>query len=83
MPTHDEVCELIEKCTIEDAELNGVKGRFFTGPNGNTIFIPHRTNYWTSTLFDGSAYAWAYYFNIRLLLQDFVSREARFGVRLS
>ena len=40
MPTHDQQVELIENCTWEWTELNGVKGIKVTGPNGNHIFFP-------------------------------------------
>ena len=40
MPTHDQQVELIENCTQEWTELNGVKGIKVTGPNGNHIFFP-------------------------------------------
>ena len=40
MPTFDEMIELFENCTWEWTTQNGVKGRKFTGPNGNSIFLP-------------------------------------------
>lgn len=40
MPTSDEFQELFSKCTRRDAIYNGVKGNKFTGPNGNSIFLP-------------------------------------------
>jgi uncharacterized repeat protein (TIGR02543 family) len=40
MPTQDEVRELRNNCTHEWTTLNGVNGRLFTGPNGNSIFLP-------------------------------------------
>lgn len=40
MPTIDEMDELIEKCTREKTVMNGIPGWKFTGPNGNSIFIP-------------------------------------------
>ena len=63
MPTKDEVNELLDKCSKNiGTTRNGVKGTLFTGPNGNTIFLPaagyyhliHSFNgavglYWTST----------------------------------
>ncbi len=40
MPTHDEMVELMNNCTWEWTTQNGVSGRKFTGPNGNSIFLP-------------------------------------------
>jgi len=40
MPTETEMDELIDNCTITKVIRNGVIGRLFTGPNGNSIFLP-------------------------------------------
>lgn len=40
MPTLDQLQELIERCTWQWVERNGVYGRLVTGPNGNTLFLP-------------------------------------------
>ena len=40
MPTLEEVNELQSKCTTEWAKINGIEGRRYTGPNGNSIFLP-------------------------------------------
>ena len=40
LPTADEYEELFRCCTSEWAEVDGVKGYKFTGPNGNSIFLP-------------------------------------------
>lgn len=40
MPTKEEFEELIAKCKIELASINGIVGEKVTGPNGNSIFIP-------------------------------------------
>ena len=40
MPTTEQVRELSEKCSSTWTTLNGVSGRLFTGPNGNTLFLP-------------------------------------------
>lgn len=63
MPTSEEMNELLNNCTHEWTILNGVNGRLFTGPNGNSIFLPaagYRIGdaagitssgyYWTSSL---------------------------------
>ena len=73
MPTFDEMDELNRNCTVTWTTQNGVNGRLFTGPNGNSIFLPAAGSryddelnyagsigyYWSSSL-DASrpSYAW-------------------------
>ena len=40
MPTLEQVEELVNNCTSEWTTVNGINGRRFTGPNGNSIFLP-------------------------------------------
>ena len=40
MPTVHQTQELWQDCTWQWTQLNGVKGRLVTGPNGNTLFLP-------------------------------------------
>lgn len=40
LPTADEYEELFRCCEVEWTELEGVAGYKFTGPNGNSIFMP-------------------------------------------
>ena len=40
MPTSEEWQELRYNCTSVWTTRNGVNGRLFTGPNGNTLFLP-------------------------------------------
>lgn len=40
MPTREQMEELYTQCSSEWITLNGVYGRKFTGPNGNSIFLP-------------------------------------------
>lgn len=40
MPTKEEFEEILEKCTWEWTDMDGVKGYLVTGPNNNTIFMP-------------------------------------------
>ena len=40
LPTKEEFKELRDKCTREWVSVNGVNGYKFTGPNGNSIFLP-------------------------------------------
>ena len=45
MPTIEDFRELLDKCKSRWMTVNGVKGRRFTGPNGNSIFIPAAGKY--------------------------------------
>ena len=40
IPSHRDYIELREKCSSNWEEYNGVLGRRFIGPNGNSIFLP-------------------------------------------
>ena len=40
IPTKEQIQELIDNCEYKWTKLNGVEGAKFTGPNGNSIFIP-------------------------------------------
>ena len=40
MPTLNDIKELLNNCTSEWTTFNGMTGRKFTGPNGNSIFLP-------------------------------------------
>ncbi len=40
MPTSEQFIELKSECTSELVQINGINGWRFTGPNGNSIFIP-------------------------------------------
>ena len=77
MPTKEEFEELKNNCTVTWTTQNGVNGRLFTGPNGNSIFLPAagwRLDselgsagsvgfYWSSSLRTDSPYrAWCLYF---------------------
>lgn len=56
MPTITEAGELINNCTSEWTNLNGIVGRKFTSKiNGNSIFLPAAGYYSTSGLFDSGA----------------------------
>ena len=73
MPTADEMRELQDYCVVVWTEQNGVNGRKFTGPNGNSIFLPAAGyryddsldndgsygDFWSSSLYtDYPYYAW-------------------------
>lgn len=40
MPTMEQMMELINSCTWQWTQRNGVNGQLVTGPNGNTLFLP-------------------------------------------
>ena len=40
MPSREQIEELLEYCTWERIEVNGMSGCLLTGPNGNTMFLP-------------------------------------------
>ena len=78
MPTKEEFDELRNNCTVTWTTQNGVNGRLFTGPNGNSIFLPaagYRGDsdlygagssgyYWSSSLDTGyTVDAWRLYFS--------------------
>jgi hypothetical protein len=67
MPSLEQIQELIDNCTWQWTQRNGVNGQLGTGPNGNTIFLPaaggrfdephsylgSRDYYWSRTLNSG------------------------------
>ena len=58
MPTIMEFKELIDCCSHEWTTVNGIEGSKFTGPNGNSIFLPaagYRSN---SDLYDTDLYGY-------------------------
>ena len=61
MPTTEQQRELYEKCSSTWTTLNGVSGRLFTGPNGNTLFLPAAGGRWDESLgYAGSdGYYWS------------------------
>lgn len=61
MPTTEQQRELYENCSSVWTTQNGVNGRLFTGPNGNTLFLPAAGNRWDESLdYAGSiGYYWS------------------------
>lgn len=61
MPTTEQQRELCEKCSSVWTTQNGVNGRLFTGPNGNTLFLPAAGYRWHESLeYAGSfGYYWS------------------------
>lgn len=56
MPTRKEMYELYSNCTHEWTNQNGVGGLLFTGPNGNSIFLPAAGWRYGGVLNDASSY---------------------------
>ena len=54
MPTNVEIQELIDNCNFERTIYNEVIGAKITGPNGNSIFLPHTGRY-VGKLLDASS----------------------------
>lgn len=66
MPTSAHFEELINNCSKERTTLNGSWGYLFTGPNGNTIFMPAGelpfVGYWSSSYYsDNDNFAYLYH----------------------
>ena len=78
MPTIAEYQELQDNCTSEATTLNGVSGYVFTGPNGNSIFMPMNDtgggSFWTSSLLsDNDQIAWIFHINTGLVSTEMQS----------
>ena len=58
MPTYAEMNELKNNCTVTWTTQNGVNGRLFTGPNGNSIFLPAAGYRYDSELLDAGSYGY-------------------------
>ena len=61
MPSSEQINELINNCTSKWKTLNSLKGRYYTGPNGNTIFLPAAGYRWGGNLYriNGNGYYWS------------------------
>jgi len=78
MPTAEQQRELYEKCSSTWTTLNGVSGRLFTGPNGNTLFLPAAGERWHESL--SGAGSWGYYWS-RTLYPDY--SYSAYGLRIN
>ena len=56
MPTQTELNELKNSCTVTWVTYNGVNGRLFTGPNGNSVFLPAAGRRYVSELYYAGSY---------------------------
>ena len=60
LPTKEQFEELINQCTWKWMDKNGVFGYKITGPNGNSIFLPH-AGYWSGGRLVGKSSKSGYY----------------------
>lgn len=96
MPTKEEWEELYGHCTSSWMTMNGVNGRCFTGPNGNSLFLPaagrrrydelyfagDSGDYWSSSLTTGHpSHAWYFYFDSGYYGMDYLNRYGGRSVR--
>jgi formylglycine-generating enzyme required for sulfatase activity len=61
MPTVEQLTELYENCSSAWTTMNDVNGRLFTGPNGNTLFLPAAGRHWGESLMSAGddGYYWS------------------------
>ena len=96
LPSYEELTELRYNCTWETGSINGIKGEFVTGPNGNSIFLPaagyrnekrlidgYNGDYLSSTLHAVSSNAWTLMFNTTVNVVGGVAsrRTSGFSIR--
>ena len=90
IPNKKMMQELYENCTVEWTTSNGVYGMEFTGPNGNTLFLPAAGfrkedqqlqagvwgDYWASTASEANTYsAYELYFKNGLIKCDYIYND--------
>ncbi len=51
MPSLAQIQELFNNCSSQWTQQNGVNGRLFTGPNGNSVFLPAAGDRWNGELY--------------------------------
>ena len=95
MPTIEECQELFDNCVHKSATYRGIHGRHFTGPNGNSIFLPAAGGYdgyildgentgggyWASTLSMNCGLGASFQFGSGSYLVDCDSRQKCLSVR--
>ncbi len=59
IPTVEQQQELYNNCTSVWTQLNGVNGRLFTGPNGNTMFLPAAEGRFDESLYPDDGFYWS------------------------
>ena len=94
MPTYSEMNELLTNCTVTFTMQDGVSGRLFVGPNGNSIFLPaagYREgvglydvgtgNYWTSSCYTNQIFARDFFFDSVVCYINYGNRYLGFSIR--
>ena len=67
MPTVEQVDELIDNCTFQRVQRNGVVCGLITGPNGNTMYWPLKDHHWWENGgWDGDYGFWVYEWSCEL-----------------
>ena len=67
MPTYEDLNELLSQCFYQITKVNGVRGLKFTGPNGNTLFLPCvGLRYGEIPMFNDVAMKWGFYWTSTL-----------------
>ena len=82
MPTREQIKELLSNCrSAKWTTQNGVTGRLFTGPNGNTIFFPASGYFWgNEATFAGTyGYYWSNTLSSDVELEQFFASEFEFS----
>ena len=69
MPSHDQQVELMKNCSTQWTTIDDVEGRIFTGPNGNSIFLPAAGGNWNNYFHYGEGDN-GYYWSSTLLKSD-------------
>ena len=61
MPSHDQQVELMNNCSRQWTQQNGVNGILVTGPNGGQVFLPAAGNRWYGELYyaGSGGYYWS------------------------
>ena len=82
MPTTEQEKELYENCSSSWTVREGVNGRLFTGPNGNTLFLP-ATCVWSYSIsragLEGNYWSRTLYFNPNSAFYLFIWSPHRFA----
>ncbi len=68
MPSLEQIQELLDNCSWQWTQRNGVYGQLGTGPNGNIIFLPAAGGRWRESLDEVGS--WGYYLSRTLYPRD-------------
>ena len=78
MPTYGQMSELIDNCSMQWIQCNGVFGELLTGPNGNTLFLP-AAGYHYGTLDDAGSYGYYWSRTLRSSSDPYNARRVCFN----